>query len=188
MDENTSAAVETTETAEAAPNVSELQAELDRLRTENGRLKNAQSNASADAAKYKKELRDRMSEQDRVAAETKDLIEQLKADNAALKRSQTLAEYEAGFIGQGFDKDLAKRAAEATHDQNFSDLMSVVNEFMVAHDKALAENAMRSVPRPGAGDTGVSITKEQFDNMEYAERLRVYEDAPELYKQYTGKS
>lgn len=186
MDENASAVETTEETTQT--DISELQAELERLRTENGKLKNAQSSASADAAKYKKELRDRMSEQDRAAAETKELIEQLKADNAALKRSQTLAEYEAGFIGQGFNKDLAKRAAEATHDQNFADLMAIVGEFVEAHDKQLSENAMRSMARPGTGGGGATVTQEQFDAMEYAERLKVYEDDPELYRKYTGKT
>lgn len=180
MEENTS----TVET----PDLTELQAELEKLREENGKLKNAQSSASADAAKYKKELREKMTEQERAATETKELIEQLKKDNAALKRSQTLAEYEAGFIGQGFDNNLAKRAAEATHDQNFSDLMAAIKDFVVAHDKALAENAMRDTPRPGTGGASVSVTQEQFDAMEYAERVKVFEDDPELYRKYTGKS
>ena len=90
-----------------------LQAELAKFKAENEKLKNAQSNASADASKFKKLLNERMTEQEKAAAETKELIETLKAENEALKRSQALAEHEAGFVGAGFESETAKKAAEA---------------------------------------------------------------------------
>ena len=96
MAENVTATTNTQETVQESTqetvDTSALQAELERLKGENAKLKNAQSNASSDAAKYKRELQARMSEQEREANQTKELIEQLKADNAALKRAQTLAE------------------------------------------------------------------------------------------------
>lgn len=188
MEENTSATTtENTAAEQTAPDLSGLQAELERLRAENGKLKSAQTNASADASRYKKELQARMTEQERAATETKELIEQLKAENETLKRSQTLAEYKAGFIGQGFEESLAERAAEATHDGKFADLMAAFKDFVTAHDKSLAETAMRSTPRPGQGASGApSITQEQFDAMEYRDRLKVYETSPELYKKFTS--
>lgn len=168
---------------EVTPSMEELQAELARLKEENGKLKNAQSNASADASKYKKALQERMSEQERAANETKELIEQLKAENAQMKRSQTLAEYTSGYMGLGFDAILAKKAAEATADGDFSGMTTALKDFLTAHDKALQADALRSTPRPGIGAAAPTVTKEQFDKMTYPERLKLYEEQPELYQE-----
>jgi len=182
MAENVTATNDTQETVDTAA----LQAELERLRGENAKLKNAQSNASADASRYKKELQARMSEQERADTQTKELIEQLKADNAALKRSQTLAEQKAGYIGLGFDAVTAEKAAAATFDQDFTGLTAAFKDFLTAHDKALMADAVKKTPRPGAGSSDRTVTREEFDNMGYRERLKLFEEQPELYKQLTS--
>lgn len=163
-----------------------LQAELAKFKAENEKLKNAQSNASADASKYKKELAARMTEQEKAAAETRELIENLKAENEALKRSQALAEHEAGFVGAGFESETAKKAAEAFFDKDFKAFMGTLNNFITAHDKALNADAIRNTPKPGSGSTGASsITKEQFDKLGYAERTKLFNEQPDLYKELT---
>jgi len=163
--------------------LSALQAELERMKAENEKLKNAQSNASADASKYKKELAARMTEEEKRAAETKELIEQLKADNAALKRSQALAEHKAGLVGIGFEGDLAEKAATAFFDNDFSAFAGHLKDFVVAHDKAIAAEGIRNTPRPGVGSTGTpSVTQEQFDKMGYQDRVKLFNEQPELYK------
>ena len=124
-----------------------------------------------------------MSEQERAAAETKEYIESLKAENEALKRSQALAEHEAGFVGAGFDTDTAKKAAEAFFDKDFKAFMGTLGEFITAHDKAMTSENIRNTPRPGVGSTGTApITKEQFDKMNYADRVKLFNEQPELYK------
>lgn len=184
MDDNTTMTTtqETAqETTQETVDITALQSELEKLRGENVKLKNAQSNASADASRYKKELQARMSEQERIATETKELIEQLKADNAALKRSQTLAEQEAGYIGLGFDAENAKKAAEATCDLDFGKLTSAIKDFLVSHDKALLADAVRQTPRPGVGGSDKGVSREQFEKMGYQERLKLYAEQPDLY-------
>lgn len=175
----------TENTVEQTQTTASLQAELDKLRGENAKLKNAQSNASADASKYKKQLQERMSEQERAATETKELIEQLKADNAALKRAQTLAEQKASYIGLGFDAATAEKAAAATYDQDFTNLTMAFKEFLTAHDKELLADAVRQTPRPGVGGTEQTVTREQFNNMSYEDRLKLYKEQPDLYKELT---
>jgi len=186
MAENTTAAAteqnNAAETTQETVDTSALQAELERLKGENAKLKNAQSNASADASRYKKELQARMSEQERKATETNELIEQLKASNEALKRSQALAEQKAGFIGHGFDAEAADKAAAAFYDNDFEGFSGVLKSFLVAHDKALLADAVRQTPRPGAGGTDKAVTREQFDKMGYSERMKLFNEQPELYK------
>lgn len=165
-----------------------LQAEIDRLKGENAKLKNAQSNASADASRFKKALQERMTEQERADTQTKELIEQLKADNAALKRAQTLAEQKAGYIGLGLDATTAEKAAAATYDGDFTNLTAALKDFLTAHDKALLADAVRQTPRPGAGATEQTVTREQFDKMGYQERIKLYNEQPEIYNTLTRRN
>ena len=163
--------------------IEELKAELNRLKEENGKLKNAQSNASSDAAKYKKQLQERMSEQEKAENATKELIEQLKADNERMKREQEVAVRTAAYVGIGFDGTLAKQAAEA-YGSDHDSFMASFKAFLTAHDKALLADQIRATPRPGAGAVDKpSVTKEQFDKMNYSERLKLYEEQPDLYKE-----
>ena len=160
-----------------------LKAELEKLKTENGKLKAAQSNASAEAAKYKRDLQARMSEQEKAENATKELIEQLKADNEAMRRSQTVAERTASYIGLGFDASLAKRAAEASFDGKHDDLVECFAKFIEAHDKAKDEERLRGTPRPGSGAVSGSVTKEQFEKMGYRDRAKLFAEQPELYQE-----
>lgn len=169
---------------ESKPTLEQLQAELAKLKEENGKLKNAQSNASADAAKYKRELQSRMSEQEKAENATKELIEQLKADNERMKREQEVAVRTAQYAGLGFDGNLAKQAAEAWGIDHESFTASF-KTFLAAHDKALLADQLRATPRPGTGAVEPTITKEQFSKMKYAERVKFFEEQPELYAEFT---
>lgn len=164
------------------PNLEELQAELERLKEENGRLKSAQSNASADAAKWKKEAREKMDEKARAEAETAELIEQLKAENERMKREQEIALRTAAYVGLGFDGELAKKAAEA-YGSDHDSFMTSFKTFLSAHDKALLADQLRATPRPGNGGSDVAVSKEQFEHMSYKERAKLYEEQPDLYQE-----
>ena len=163
----------------------ELKAMLEQLKAENTKLKGAQSNASAEASKYKKQLQERMSEQEKAANETKELIERLQAENTAMKRERTLAEHVSGYLELGFDAESAKKAAEFTVDGDFSAMKRTFRDFMTAHDRELLADNMRSTPRPGAGASEPAVTKDQFEKMSYMERKRIYDEQPDLYQELT---
>lgn len=189
MDENaaTTTVQETTQDTTQTVDTAALQAELERLKGENAKLKNAQSNASADAAKYKRALNERMSEQERAETQNKELIEQLKADNAQLKRERTLAKQNAGFVGVGYEADAAEKAATAFYDQDFNGFMAVFKDFLAAHDKSLLADTVRQTPRPGAGGTDKTVTREQFDKMGYSERAKLFNEQPDVYQTLTNR-
>ena len=61
--------LETTNGTENTPDTSELEARIKALETENGKLRQANTNASAEASKYKKQLQEKQTEEERKAAE-----------------------------------------------------------------------------------------------------------------------
>lgn len=180
--ETTVETTQPTDQNEKTETLDSLKSELEKLRAENGKLKNAQSNASADASKWKKQLQERMSEQERAENATKELIDSLKAENERLKRDQEVASRTAAYVGVGFDESLAKKAAEA-YGSDHNGFMDALKAFITAHDKALQADALRSTPRPGNGGTAPAITKEEFAKMNYSERVKLFNENPDLYQE-----
>lgn len=180
--ETTVETTQPTDQNEKTETLDSLKSELEKLRAENGKLKNAQSNASADASKWKKQLQERMSEQERAENATKELIDSLKAENERLKRDQEVASRTAAYVGVGFDESLAKKAAEA-YGSDHNGFMDALKAFITVHDKALQADALRSTPRPGNGGTAPAITKEEFAKMNYSERVKLFNENPDLYQE-----
>lgn len=188
MDENktttTTVDTETPEKKKEEPAV-DYAAEAKRLREENEKLKKAQTSASKDASEWKAKFRATQDEATRLAEEQKEILEQLRVENENLKRNQTLAEHKVGWLGIGMADEIATKAAEASVAGDFNALMDAVKAFIAAHDKEMNATAIRQMPAPVSGAPAQSVTKEQFDNMDYDGMLEVFNKYPELYKEFT---
>jgi len=162
------------------------EAEWKKLREENEKLKKAQTNASKDASDWKAKFRATQDEATRKEEEQKELLEQIRAENELLKKTQNLATHKAGWLGLGFSNELADTAADASVNGDFNALMDVMKKFIELHDKELKAANIRQMPAPVSGSPQ-SITQEQFDNMSYRERDKLFNEQPELYKKLSGK-
>ena len=160
--------------------------EFKKLQQENEKLKKAQTNAAKDASDWKAKFRATQDEATRVAEEQKEALERVLAENETLRKTQTLATHKAGWLGLGFDDTLAMEAANASVDNDFDALMGIMKKFLEAHDKELKAANIRQMPAPVSG-SAQSITQEQFDNMSYRERDKLFNEQPELYKKLSGK-
>lgn len=161
--------------------------EFKRLQQENEKLKKAQTNAAKDASDWKAKFRATQDEATRAAEEQKEALERIMAENETLRKTQTLATHKAGWLGLGFDDALAMEAANASVDNDFDALMGIMKKFLEVHDKELKAANIRQMPAPVSGSAQGSITQEQFDNMSYRERDKLFNEQPELYKKLTGK-
>ena len=160
--------------------------EFKKLQQENEKLKKAQTNAAKDASDWKAKFRATQDEATRVAEEQKEALERVLAENETLRKTQTLATHKAGWLGLGFDDTLAMEAANASVDNDFDALMGIMKKFLEAHDKELKAANIRQMPAPVSG-SAQSITQEQFDNMSYREREKMFVEQPELYRKLSGK-
>ena len=194
MDEKieTTVGVEQTATekvVESTPKLTEkvdYEKEFKKLQQENEKLKKAQTNAAKDASDWKAKFRATQDEATRVAEEQKEALERVLAENETLRKTQTLATHKAGWLGLGFDDTLAMEAANASVDNDFDALMGIMKKFLEAHDKELKAANIRQMPAPVSG-SAQSITQEQFDNMSYREREKMFVEQPELYRKLSGK-
>lgn len=165
--------------------VSELEARIKQLESENGKLRQANTNASADASAWKKKYNERLSEEDRKKEEQEEQSAALQKELESLRAERNVANHKAKLLSLGFDDELAQEVAVSINAGETDGVFDGLRKFIATHDKQLRENAFRSNQTLQGGDAGKAVTKEQFDKMGYKERVKVYEQYPDLYKEYT---
>ena len=183
--DNTTTTVEAQETTNQ-PNAADLQAEIDRLNAENEKLRKANTNASADASKWKKQYQDKLSAEEKAEQDRAEQLAAMQTELETLRKEKDVAGYVASLTNPriGFEAELAQVVAEAMQSGNAQAVIDGLGKFVEAHDKALRESMLRGNPVPVAG-TVKGVTKEQFDAMGYKERLKLFNEQPELYKEFT---
>lgn len=119
-----------------------LEARIKALESENGKLRKANSEASADASRWKKQYQDTLSEADRVKAEKE---EAEAAMHEKLDRLET-NERTAILTSIGFDNETSAAVITAFKECNFEGLVDGIRKFIDTHDKALKENMIQNNP------------------------------------------
>ena len=190
MDNELENSKETVETkTETKVDTSALEARIKQLESENGKLKQSVTNASADASDWKKKYQAKLSDEEKAKEEQESAYAAMQEKIATLEAREKIANYTAalGASDIGMDADTAKDVAEALNSGNIEEVFSGIRKFIATHDKQLRENAFRANPTLSGG-AGVQkpVSKEQFDKMGYTERVQVFEQYPDLYKEYTS--
>ncbi len=94
----------------------DYKAEYEKLIRDNEKLKRAQSNASADVSRLKKELEARMSETELAEKQREEELAQLRSENAAYKEERRINRYAKKFLELGYDATTAEQMASKLPD------------------------------------------------------------------------
>lgn len=145
------------------------------------KLKNALNKASSDVADFKRQLREKQTEAERAEAER--LEKETERENLlkSLIREKDISNYQAKFLENGYDPELAKSSAEAMANNDFDTIFANLNAFNQAKEKSIRAEVLKGTPSPVGGNTEKTVTKEQFNNMTYLERVDLFEKNPDLY-------
>lgn len=171
---------------DSKPTVEELEAQIRKLEGINEKLRKTNTEASADASKWKKQYQEKLSEEDRRKEEQEEQAATLQKELETLRAERNVANHKSQLLSIGFEDALAQEVAESINAGDTAKLFDGLRKFITAHDKQLKENAFRSNKTlPGGDSTAKAFTKEQFDSMGYKERLEVFNNYPDLYKEYT---
>lgn len=140
---------------------------------------------ASELAQTKKDLKARMSDEERAKAENEALLQQYKEKAESLQREKNIADNKAKFISLGYDDTLATETAEALEK---GDLATVFKnqQTVIENVKKIAKGEAMASTTPPAGkqtDGNKTVTKAQFDEMTYAERVKLYNDNPDLYNE-----
>lgn len=163
-----------------------LEAKIKQLESENNKLKQAQTNASADASAWKKKYQDTLSEQDKAKIEQDEANAALQKELNDLRNERNIAQFTAALTASdiGMDAENAKAVAEALNSGETTKVFDGIRKFIASHDKALAEKAMLNNPTLPGGSSTKTVTREEFEKMGYTEMVRFKAEHPDLYKEY----
>lgn len=151
------------------------------------RLKTALSKANSEAAKWKRMHNNLLTEEEQKKIAAEEELSQMRTDLETLQKEKTLSEHKAQFLGLGYDEAQAKEMAEAWQGGDVAKFSTFLKEHHETLKQQVKSDVLQDTPRPetlGVVDEG--MTKEKFDTLDYTERLKVYNEHPELYKTFTG--
>lgn len=119
-----------------------LEARIKALESENGKLRKANTEASADASKWKKQYQDTLSEADKAKAEQE---EAAAAMQEKLDRLET-NERTAILKSIGFNDETSEAIITAFKESDFEGLAEGIRKFIDIHDKDLKSNMIQNNP------------------------------------------
>lgn len=137
---------------------------------------------ASELAKYKKQLSEKLTEEEQKAQEQAELLEKLKTYEESTKRLKL----ETALSKSGFDEKHIGTFAEAFlqgDTEKLSTVMANLKSDIITKTKndTTAELLKTHTHTPPAGNGKTTITKEQFKNATYAERAELYSKNPEAY-------
>lgn len=136
-----------------------LEARIKALESENGKLRKANTEASADASKWKKQYQDTLSEADKAKAEQE---EAAAAMQEKLERLET-NERTAILKSIGFDDEISEAFVTAFKESNFEGLAEGIRKFIDIHDKDLKSNMIQNNPTIDSNGTTPKLkTKDEI--------------------------
>lgn len=104
-------------------------------------IKKAYDKAASEVADYKRQLKARMSEEEKRSAEEAEKYKTMEEENAKLKKQIALADLTTKFISSGLDADTAVKTAEAAYNGDFSTVVATYNARIEEATKTAKESA-----------------------------------------------
>ena len=153
------------------------------------KLKSLVSKANSEAAGYKKQLQERMTEEEKQKAETEEKWTQMEQKLAQLEKDKAVGENTRDLLALGYDEALAVETAQAMYENNWAKVKENQKKHQDARDQKLRAELLQQTPAPqGGNQTPDVVTKEQFAKMDFVEMMKLHETNPELYKSLTEDS
>lgn len=146
--------------------------------------KNAISKANSDAAEWKRKYQAQLSEDEKAKQEQEDELASLRTEVATLRKTALKADYQSKFLATGYSDDLADKAAQAFVDGDLAKFMTIHGQFVTEHEKSLKAELMKNTPVPGAGSGTSTMTREQFNELDFDAKLQFYKEHPDEYKEF----
>ena len=152
------------------------------------RLKNALSKSNSEAAGYKKQLREKMTEDEQKKQREQEEREELQNKYDKLLRESVIAKNKAKLVALGYDESLADETAEAMADGDSEKVFANQQKHLASFEKKVRAEALKNTPKPTPDGDSKTMTLEKFRKLDPAERHKFYTEHSDEYKElYGGK-
>ena len=149
-------------------------------------IKATADKAASEAASYKKQLREKMTEDEAKAAKAAEEHAALMERVAQLEQEKAVGTYATAYIAMGYDEKLAKATAEAMAKGDTETVLKNQNLHLDAREKALRTELLKQTPTPAAGGSDSAMTREKLRSMSPQERYEFSVKNPEEYRNIYG--
>lgn len=152
------------------------------------RLKNALSKSNSEAAGYKKQLREKMTEDEQKKQKEQEEREELQNKYDKLLRESVISKNKAKLVALGYEEALADETAEAMADGDTEKVFANQQKHLASFEKKVRAEALKNTPKPTPDGDSKTMTLEKFRKLNPAERHKFYTEHPDEYKElYGGK-
>ena len=142
---------------------------------------------ASELAGYKKQLREKQTEEEIAKAKEAEERETLLARVKELETEKLLNTYVNNYLGMGYEEKLAKATAQAMVDGKMDIVFANQKIHLENEKKAMRADLLKNTPTPntqGKGDGGMTL--DTFRGMPAAERADYAQKNPEQYKALYG--
>jgi hypothetical protein len=142
---------------------------------------------ASELAAKKKELTEKLSEDERQKQEEQEQREELQKKYDTLLRESTVSKNKAKLLGLGYEEKLADETAEAMADGNLDKVFANQKKHLDAVEKHVRAEVLKETPKPTGDGDSKTMTLKQLREMSPAERLKFSQEHPDEYKElYTN--
>ena len=141
---------------------------------------------ASEAAGYKKQLRERMSEDEAAKAKAAEDMATVMAELETLRADKAIGEYTTQFMAIGYDEAMAKSTAAAIHKGDMAVMFKNHAKFVAEREKALKAELLKSTPTPPPGPGSTGMTKEDFRKLTLSEKAKFAAENPDKYNEFYG--
>ena len=149
----------------------------------------AQIKATADkntseAAAYKKQLREKQTDEEAKAAKAAEEHAALLARVEQLEHEKAVGTYTTAYVAMGYDEKLAAATAEAMAKGDTETVLKNQKIHLENREKALRTELLKQTPTPAPGTPDPAMKKADFMKMSLAEQQKFANENPEQYKAF----
>ena len=142
---------------------------------------------ASELAAKKKELTEKLSEDEKQKQLEAEEREELKKKYDELLRENTVSKNKAQLLGLGYEEKLADETAEAMADGNLEKVFANQKKHLDAVEKRVRAEVLKNTPKPTDDGDGKTMTLKELRAMSPADRLKYSQEHPDEYKElYTG--
>lgn len=149
-------------------------------------IKASADKAASEAASYKKQLREKQTDEEAKAAKSAEEHAALLARVEQLEHEKAVSTYTTAYVAMGYDSKLAAATAEAMAKGDTETVLKNQKLHLENREKALRTELLKQTPPPAGGSSDTAMTKEKLRAMSPQERYQFSVNSPEEYKNIYG--
>ena len=138
---------------------------------------------ASELAAKKKELNEKLTEDEKQKQAEQEQREELQKKYDALLHESVVSKNKASLLGLGYEEKLAEETAEAMADGNLEKVFANQKKHLDAVEKRIKAEVLKDTPKPTGDGDSKTMTLEKLRGMSSMERLKFSQEHPDEYKE-----